>query len=318
MIRGTHPAPSKRFSIVWVTLVLLALVLGVKVALFTQPQLKNVLTVSVSSQKEHQAKEQDACFYNISSPACCSEQQCQIVMKSSMASRCCGTDPPRWPLLVTGTPRSGTVSVKGALTEMGFLVEDDWHIPDRDGMVSWIHVFSDTKYFGKGHIRGGRFGSVYHQLRDPLKSLTSVSFTEPVLNDGYLEYLNRHINVTSMPNPNATQAEKRIYTGLQFYVSWHRFIDSLKVPMFRLEDFSPHLVLEIAQNAGFSEDQINLEVIHRFFNSSQSGTIANQRPHRDTLTWPELCQLDAKLTTTFWSLSREYGYYQNHTHSPCQ
>ena len=162
------------------------------------------------------------CFYESTSSQCCSKEHCETVVKqSSMALKCCNTSIPRWPLLITDTPRSGTVYVTTALRNIGLQVHDDWGNPQSDGMVSWIHVMYEQRdeYFGPGKLRGGgKFATVYHLVRDPLKSITSIAFTEPLLKiPQYLKYLKKHIplNITVIPRTAILQEQAKVERAKQ-------------------------------------------------------------------------------------------------------
>lgn len=315
------------------------------------------------------------CFYESTSLKCCSKEHCDnVVKKSTMASKCCNTSLPTWPLLITGTPRSGTVYINTALQTIGLKVHDDWGNPFQDGMVSWIHIMYERNndYFGPGKIpNGGKFATIYHLVRDPLKSITSIAFTEPLLkNPRYLKYLKRHIpmNTTKQIPQNAIMKEQakaqkqqqkqrqkqlqaqrnkntkkknddeknhdntngndndnndvefsniKLSLALEFYIQWHTFIDTLHVPRFKLEDFSPDIVWDIYQTSGFVNKYANSTLtqqkiqqqIYNFFHSPKVSQVKNSRKHRSTVTWNELCNVNTQLTNEFWTLVRGYGYY---------
>jgi len=131
--------------------------------------------------------------------------------------------PPRhptlFPLLITATPRSGTVFIKELLEQLGVQVVNDWHNPWKDGMVSWMHIVnvndngksgSGGGYFGPTNLRQSLFWAGWHLLRDPLKALTSLAFTEPIGFDdnnstesngrnNMVFFLNQHIALTPKP-----------------------------------------------------------------------------------------------------------------------
>ena len=71
----------------------------------------------------------------------CELPPCSLVSKSRLESRRCDAlgerSPDVWPLLITSTPRSGTVFVQTSLNKHGMEIQDDWHKSMRDGRVSW-------------------------------------------------------------------------------------------------------------------------------------------------------------------------------------
>jgi hypothetical protein len=177
-----------------------------------------------------------------------------------------------FPILITATPRSGTVFVQRLLKRLGLDVSNDSTMPRTDGMVSWMHIFNDDKYFGAVNLKGSKFRAVWHQVRDPLKCLTSMAFTEPLDDRNstknpavYVQFLQRHIQLTErqdlmtklqqqQPNTelllpqthnnqtvvDATkiQEEFLIYRGMEFYTQWHNFLLTLEIPRLRLEDLT--------------------------------------------------------------------------------
>lgn len=99
------------------------------------------------------------------------------------------------PILITATPRSGTVFTKKCLRSKG-IFEDDWtNLKENSvGFVSWIHLFSTFDniqiqtlsnnglqsknkfpYFGPVQLKNLRFKNMLHQTREVLVHLTSLS-----------------------------------------------------------------------------------------------------------------------------------------------
>ncbi|CAB9496296.1 expressed unknown protein [Seminavis robusta] len=383
------------------------------------------------------------CDQNSKHPDCCSPDHCVVVQRSTLYSECCQnvpsshhrhrqlpvhvagqprqpqqrptpqrpiTEPTLFPILITATPRSGTVFVQRLLKKLGLSVSDDFSIPHGDGMVSWMHVVQDDHYFGPvSNFKKSKFQTVWHQVRDPLKSLTSMAFTEPLREDGkqagsvlYMRFLRRHIPVarkeevlsklkqqqtaitttttTTTTNNNQTTSPYNeqflIHRGMEFYIHWHRYILSLRIPLFHLEDLTEHknmTVLDaifasvgkplpdhtvatrlidqkrrrqlqqqytqpqtptqsytypalnkpLAPATGKPPQRIpgNLLVSQYTSSSSSSSAAANNnknkmkkgntnsRKHRDTLSWEELCRVDAQLTKDFLKVCHEVGYY---------
>ena len=122
--------------------------------------------------------------------------------------------------------------------------------------------------------------------------------------------------------------QKLMKRALEFYVQWHEFIDSLQVPLIRLEDFNADMVWDMYQHVqsmhayqpGSNMARLpstNRTHIETFFETSSSSnmTKTNHRKHRATLTWAELCQVDRNLTRRFWNLAQKYGYYLDNDES---
>ena len=177
------------------------------------------------------------------------------------------------PILITATPRSGTVFLQTLLRKLGIYAVNDWTtpLPATKVMVSWIHVMKEERdmYFGPAKLAGSKFNYLWHQTRDPLKSLTSMAFTEPISQKttqsrSMIRYLTRHIAIKNMDdlkqtirnNPNnqlewdqmenKTVVEQNvedqclIHRGMEFYIAWHSYVFQLHVPLFSLEDLTIH------------------------------------------------------------------------------
>ena len=132
----------------------------------------------------------------------------------------------------------------------------------------------------------------------------------------------RQFNDAKRPNANPKIINQtnalRINYALEFYINWHLFIDSLHVPRFRLEDFNENIVWDIYYKSGFHKlprhssklNETKIAITH-FFKDQTLQKPKNQRKHRSTLTWNELCLVNTKLTNKFWNLSQKYGYYHD-------
>jgi hypothetical protein len=142
----------------------------------------------------------------------------------------------------------------------------DQHSPQDLGIVSWKHVFNDNDYMvgnsAPTHLYKSKFRVIWHLVRDPLKSLTSLAFTEPLLEDSeasmeYISYVSNHIQLSNSSSlktlfgisskewesrRNMTESEKihkfLTHRGMEIWLHWHGFINYLNVPIFRLEDLS--------------------------------------------------------------------------------
>ena len=274
---------------------------------------------------------------------------CQMVRKSTMFSELCNNTPPTYleestvyPLLITGTPRSGTVFVANMMNRLGVKLANDGQVPSpekyKHGMVSWVHIFKEPYnnlvWIKKQSISQSKFKTVWHQVRDPLKSITSIAFSEPLLNKRFSDYLERHITLSTMPMLLAYEKNRRamqyhnytpfnstldtetnsfikVYRGIEFYLEWHEFLIAIKVPVFRLEDLmgSPD---ETYSTLVRLLQSIDMKPPNRTEISSVMGNDigTNSRKHRDTLSWSELCYVHTGMTKRLLQMSQGWGYYK--------
>jgi hypothetical protein len=115
-----------------------------------------------------------------------------------MYSPCCKTEVTHntfvLPLLITATPRSGTVATVNLLRALKLDVADDYDEVGQHGRVSWVHAFNEFDHIQHPNnsvplpfytrpwelLVGDRFRTVLHLVRNPLASITSIACTEPV------------------------------------------------------------------------------------------------------------------------------------------
>mmetsp|Transcript_54592 Transcript_54592/g.111417 ORF Transcript_54592/g.111417 Transcript_54592/m.111417 type:complete len:603 (+) Transcript_54592:54-1862(+) len=253
----------------------------------------------------------------------CSDTVCANIRRSSLYSKCCeskgllpmpaGTIP----LIVSATPRSGTVATFTLLSRLGLKVHNDWGNPSADGIVSWIHIFSEFdvladpkntksfKYFGPGKLSGRRFDVAFHLVRDPLSSITSLGCTEPVNSDQWSAYVKRHVNIKQQ----FWSQKNKLGIGMQMWLEWHRFLDSVCVDRFRLEDlFDPSKTERVLSHMfkKLGRKPPGKERIKKAL--EKTGSKTNQRKHREKVTWKELMMVDPDLTRQVYALAESYGY----------
>jgi len=239
------------------------------------------------------------CIDNSHRQECCSDYHCDnIVKRSTLYSECCNNlhlqnvsenirqRSKILPLLITSAPRSGTRFIQQLFTMVGLNgLTTDNRSPQQRGIVSWKHVFDDDTYVvgtrNPTTLYKSKFRVIWHLVRDPLKALTSLAFTEPLLEDSdtskkYIDYVSRHIELSNQTAlrklydisdsewsdrskiTNGVRNEKiqkfLIHRGMEIYLHWHGFINYLDVPIFRLEDLSEKnnatVLDEVCQSVG--------------------------------------------------------------------
>jgi len=244
----------------------------------------------------------------------CSEPVCAIIRRTTVLSKCCKNMPQGpghiWPLLITGTPRSGTVFTHHVLNALGVKVHNDWGNPDRDGILSWIHFYKRAKddYFGPGRLSGGRFKVVIHLVRDPLKSITSIGCTEGMVgNSEQPRFIRGNIPFDEKRFPG----DHKLGLGLQMWVEYHTAMSQTGAPLWRLEDlfadrFNKTKQLFTLLGTLAPKYPSTATIDHAFDSKAHPH---NNRGHRGTVTWGQLFRIDAVLAMRAWLLSESYGYH---------
>jgi hypothetical protein len=109
-------------------------------------------------------------------------------------------------LLVTGCARSGTVYITKVMQQCGIDIHHEYI--GKHGVCSWLMAVDDeTAPYGPGSA-GIRFQHVLHQVRDPIKTISSVYTTE---NDKSWKYVIKHIPQIQWSDPHIVKCAKYWY-----------------------------------------------------------------------------------------------------------
>ncbi|KAL7545252.1 hypothetical protein ACHAWF_008602 [Thalassiosira exigua] len=236
----------------------------------------------------------------------CELPSCSLVLQSRLFSERCGTAPAGWPLLITGTPRSGTSFASEKLKELGMEMQNDWLSANlRDGRVSWIFAFEDSRaYHHSSNSRGLKFENVLRQVKEPLSSITSLcvlplatGYTQRECDD-FRKYVRRHTPARTMRRKSLRFDEyfsARII--LDFYLDWHTFLNKLRLPTYQVENVDFRDVIELAGLGQYYHE-----------NGKEVSTSHNSREHRESFTWQELYTIDPVVAAEVWELAHAFGY----------
>ena len=101
-----------------------------------------------------------------------------------------------------------------------------------------------------------------------------------------------------------------VYLGIQMFVEWHTFIDSLNIPRYKLEDIN-------GQNGKIEFEKV-MNMLSKIFPNMKTTdtqackTVANKSAHRKTFDWASLFKIDLDYGTNYadraWHLAKKYGY----------
>ena len=180
-------------------------------------------------------------------------------------------------------------------------------------------------------LNGSKFVNVFHQVRDPLKCVTSIAFTEPIFRENYEKFLMRHIpslvplsDLTDKLNLTSDQA--KVHRAVEFYLAWNGLFAQLKLPTYRLEDvvagrdFSAVRRMFVAVGKDVPDDDALRQVAsqrrtrrrsNRHRRRLETAIRHNQRQHRGPVSFREICQVSPTLAERLLDMSREFGYYND-------
>lgn len=230
---------------------------------------------------------------------------CAAVRESYLYSPECGATQGNrtlYDLLVTATPRSGTVYTQTLLKRAGVPVDNDWVVPRARAVSSWILAFNDSDPFCPVTQLGRRFRHVLHQVREPLASLTSLACAHPLTRPDFAAFVARNV-----PYPYEQWRDAHpLRLAMQFYVGWQDHLNRLPAPTYRLEDMSAELVGCILALALPPADRPSAKALRAAIDRVPTRT--NTRPHRPSFTWGDLRAADDALARRVWELAQRWGY----------
>lgn len=200
------------------------------------------------------------------------------------------SDPPL--LLVTGCARSGTGYIAKFLQESG--LEFGHEYLKKDGLSCWLWTFDtvgDTAWFKPR--KGLMFKHIFHQVRHPLKVITSLSLTDPPGSDTTWGYIQRQI-------PQIYEYDSHIIKCAKYWYYWNLEAEKIAEWTYQVEELELNLHL-FERKLGVSLDPDLLKRISKKTNTRME--------IEKYLSWDDLKnQLEPELFYSIISLAKKYGY----------
>lgn len=190
-------------------------------------------------------------------------------------------------LLITGCARSGTTYITEVLRHCGL---DVLHERDgNDGIVSWLMAARDfSTPYGPAYYNF-RFKHIFHQVRDPLKSMSSFT-TES----------ERAWNFVMKHTPQIKPTDSMIAKCAKYWYYWNKRAEAKAEWTYRVEDIQD-VFEEMGNRLGL---YLNPEAIHKV------DTNVNHRTRDVNYTWEEVkANLAPEMYQKLIDLARRYGYY---------
>lgn len=193
-------------------------------------------------------------------------------------------------VLITGCSRSGTMYISKLLTECHLDVGHEW--TGNDGLSSWLFaVNAEIAPWGTepGSVT---FKHTFHQVRDPLKVISSVFTHEP---QESWEYIISNI-------PEISWEDSRLTKAAKFWYYWNLSAQAKSEWTYRVEDIAAALP-EMGRRLGIDLDNSAIERV-----PTNSNTRGNYY-YPDEFKWTDLeAELTPELYENIRELARFYGY----------
>ena len=197
---------------------------------------------------------------------------------------------PHKTLLIIGCARSGTAGIAKALQKGGLKIGHEKM--KRDGISSW-DLAANPKV-GRSKVRPEKFhfAHVFHQVRHPLKCISSVYTTE---DQNSWDFIMAHIPEIHEQDPHLVKCAK-------YWYYWNLLAEENAEWTYRIEDID-YSWDEFEKRLGKKIQHIALENI-----PEETDT---KNLHTHDFTWEDLQKgLDATLYDNIRMLARKYGYVE--------
>jgi hypothetical protein len=226
--------------------------------------------------------------------------QCLFILTVSLSLHFCRCEAEiERSLLITGCARSGTCFIAKVLQQAGLDIQHEQI--GRDGVSSWfMTVHANSTPWGPGR-NGISFSHIFHQVRHPLKVISSVYTTEGVKSWGY-----------SMPFiPQILPEDSYIVRSAKYWYYWNLMAAKEAELTYRVEDLA-NVWEEFEKRLGRKLDRKVLTTIPTDTNSRlvKPPSRGNNTLEKD-FTWEDLKRhLDQELYLNIRNLAEQYGYHE--------
>lgn len=194
--------------------------------------------------------------------------------------------PKKHHLLIVGCARSGTAYTAKVLNELGLQIGHEKM--GRDGIIFW-HLTPKIARSEK-YSKHNQFEHIFHQVRDPLKVISSVYVTE---DRNSWSFITKYL-------PQIKVQDSHLVKCAKYWYYWNLEAEKIAEWTYRLEEIDDHWE-EFEKHIGKKLKRANVKV-RKDTNTWQTG---NYR----TFTWQDLkTELDPELFENIQKLALKYGY----------
>jgi hypothetical protein len=239
------------------------------------------------------------------------------------------------PLLITGTPRSGTTMFAALSTSLGLQLSNDAHPPTSLGTVSWAYAGPTHSYplycptdnlSNQSHTKkplhqkrlpqkplpqkakipttiqnphpSYRFHHIFHQVRDPLSSIPSLTTVVP----HWIRCKSQILQITPAMDYSASVE----HMALQIWVEWNRRLDRFPfIPVYRVEDFN---LLDLLKSIGYPSRISERDYQCAYQKLQGHNSRATPSSKKQLFTWSNVFAIDKTLGHAALEMAYNYGY----------
>lgn len=192
-------------------------------------------------------------------------------------------------LLITGCARSGTTYISEVLKLGGLDIRHEQ--VGKDGISSWFMCIEadHVPWKSRPSAAGFRFDHIFHQVRHPLKVISSVFGTE---HRKAIEYFSKNI-------PEISDKDSLVVKSAKYWYYWNLYAEQKAEWRYQVEQIDSCLE-EMGQRLGIVLDKAILQQVPRD---------ANHRKKTTDLTWAQLKnEISPDLFSKIQEMALRYGY----------
>lgn len=191
-------------------------------------------------------------------------------------------------LLITGCARSATTYISKVMEMNGLQFVHEGLA--RDGCSSWTMAVDAAKTpWGPGS-KGLEFKHIFHQVRNPLSTISSVNHTE---GEASWKFICEHV-------PEISLKEPQLHRCVKYWIYWNQIAENKAEWTYRIEDLEKVLP-EMSERLGVPLDPISLKLISKI--------TFHRGDYEKKFTWRDMReQLPKKLLEELYAAALHYGY----------
>lgn len=193
-------------------------------------------------------------------------------------------------LLITGCGRSGTRYISTLLNNLGLDIPHEVKM-GKHGISSWLMAVPNPSYPWGPQFERSNFTHIVHQVREPLKTITSLSTFSPIS----WEYISKYIRIRPK--------DSILLKSMKYWYRWNKIAEKNSIFTYRvenLENIFPKFCIKIGYPyLKNKKNKINL--IKTNINS-------RRKKYKNIMEWENLYKENEGLANKIYHQALSYGY----------